>query len=139
MKKAVWCDETLVVTGFKFGLCVTEKQYEKELKRLKIPRKEWSPYMKTSSCGATVQRFYGVTDGVNDGDSAALVCLKENHGCTLNQVHALLVHEAMHLWRDVRELIGEDEPSKEFEAYAMQAICQRLFYAYDALTKKRKR
>lgn len=95
--------------------------------------------MKTSSCGATVQRFYGVTDGVNDGDSAALVCLKENHGCTLNQVHALLVHEAMHLWRDVRELIGEDEPSKEFEAYAMQAICQRLFYAYDALTKKRKR
>jgi hypothetical protein len=42
----------------------------------------------------------------------------------------LLVHEAMHVWRDIREGIGEMEPSSEFEAYAVQNIVGELFEAY---------
>lgn len=42
----------------------------------------------------------------------------------------LLVHEAMHVWRDIRESIGEDHPSSEFEAYAMQNIIAELLTAY---------
>jgi len=43
----------------------------------------------------------------------------------------LLVHEAMHVWRDVREGIGEEHPSSEFEAYAMQNIVDELIRAYE--------
>lgn len=43
----------------------------------------------------------------------------------------LLVHEAMHVWRDMREAIGEDAPSSEFEAYAIQNISASLFAAYE--------
>lgn len=43
----------------------------------------------------------------------------------------LLVHEAMHVWRDIREGISEMEPSSEFEAYAMQNIVDELIEAYE--------
>lgn len=52
-------------------------------------------------------------------------------GRSLQQVHALLVHEAVHLWQDARRVLGEKEPSAEFEAYAVQSISQRLMEAYD--------
>lgn len=47
------------------------------------------------------------------------------------QTVGLLTHEAMHIWRDIREAIGEREPSSEFEAYAMQFIVEDLLTAYE--------
>lgn len=46
------------------------------------------------------------------------------------EVVGLLVHESMHVWREIRNNIGEREPSSEFEAYAMQAIFQGLYDGY---------
>jgi len=43
----------------------------------------------------------------------------------------LLVHEAMHVWRDMCEAIDEKHPSSEFEAYAVQNISANLFKAYE--------
>jgi hypothetical protein len=51
-------------------------------------------------------------------------------GITGLQVAALLVHEAVHVWQLFRESIGEHGPSKEFEAYSIQAISQRLMERY---------
>ena len=62
-----------------------------------------------------------------DGKRVAIVTvLKRSPQDTVE----LLVHEAMHVWRDIRESIGEDHPSSEFEAYAMQNITSALFDAY---------
>lgn len=44
---------------------------------------------------------------------------------------AFLVHEAAHVWRDIREGVGEEMPSSEFEAYALQNIVEDLFTAYE--------
>lgn len=44
----------------------------------------------------------------------------------------LLAHEAMHVWRDMRETIGEKDPSSEFEAYAVHNILDQLMSAYVA-------
>lgn len=44
----------------------------------------------------------------------------------LAQMVAILAHEAVHVWRHVREKIGETDPSSEFEAYAVQSIVQFL-------------
>jgi hypothetical protein len=46
-------------------------------------------------------------------------------------VVALLVHEAVHLWQYIKEDIGEHNPSKEFEAYAIQNLTQELLQSYN--------
>lgn len=47
------------------------------------------------------------------------------------EVYGLLLHEAVHVWQKVRKLMGEKEPSSEFEAYSIQAIAQDLFEMYE--------
>lgn len=42
----------------------------------------------------------------------------------------LLVHEGTHVWQHVLADMGEKDPSAEFEAYSLQAICQGLFCAF---------
>ena len=46
---------------------------------------------------------------------------------TLIEVHGLLLHEAVHIWQRIKKLMGEKEPSTEFEAYSIQRIAQDLF------------
>lgn len=41
-----------------------------------------------------------------------------------------LVHEAVHVWQNVRKHIGEHEPSKEFEAYTVDGIFVALWEAW---------
>ncbi len=45
-------------------------------------------------------------------------------------VLGLVVHEAAHVWQAIKNDIGEDRPSHEFEAYAMQNIVMELCKAY---------
>lgn len=46
------------------------------------------------------------------------------------EVAGLLVHEATHVWQEVRRSMQEENPSIEFEAYSMQAIFQGLYSAW---------
>lgn len=46
---------------------------------------------------------------------------------TLVEIHGLLLHESVHIWQRVKALMGEKEPSIEFEAYSIQRIAQDLF------------
>lgn len=41
-----------------------------------------------------------------------------------------LVHEAVHVWQNVRKHIGEAEPSREFEAYTIDGIFMQLWTAW---------
>ncbi|MFH3964700.1 hypothetical protein WAJ79_19475 [Acinetobacter baumannii] len=47
------------------------------------------------------------------------------------EVYGLLLHEAVHVWQKIKKLMGEREPSSEFEAYSIQAIAQDLFKMYE--------
>lgn len=42
----------------------------------------------------------------------------------------LLIHEAVHVWQDLRAAVGEKKPSSEFEAYTIQHVTAQLFTAY---------
>jgi hypothetical protein len=46
------------------------------------------------------------------------------------QIAALLCHEAVHIWQQAREIMGEKTPSSEFEAYSIQRIAQDLMEQY---------
>jgi hypothetical protein len=117
---------------FSFGLCLSQGEFDRELKRLKVPSD--IPYIKNSWSSATVHKL----DGPNSGFIAIVALGDIVKSLELEQVYALLVHEAVHLWQWQCELIGEDTPSKEFKAYGIQAISQELMFAYKASLKKKK-
>jgi len=127
-----WIERTLIKNPFNFCLCITEKQYQKALDHLKVKPEDRTAYLFRPTSGATVHRF----DCSGDGEPAAIICIADRQDLSLNQVHALIVHEVTHLCDYAMEELGENDPSKEFKAYCMQAMCQRLFAAYDRLKKK---
>ncbi|MFN3454034.1 MAG: hypothetical protein ACK41T_03675 [Pseudobdellovibrio sp.] len=74
----------------------------------------------------------------NIGEYAAIVCLFQ-HNFEIEQIHCLLVHEATHIFQKIKELIGESNPSMEFEAYSIQTISQNLIYEFKNQTKPKKK
>lgn len=65
-----------------------------------------------------------------NGDAVALVCM-HNLGAVTTEVAGLVVHEAAHVWQFIREEMGEEKPSGEFEAYSLQKIVVRLLMDYN--------
>ncbi|MCY1161824.1 hypothetical protein D9M71_18620 [compost metagenome] len=60
-----------------------------------------------------------------------IVQLGEVADRSLLQIHSLLLHEAVHVWQRVKALMGEKEPSIEFEAYSIQRIALDLFSMFE--------
>lgn len=119
-----WLDRTLWSCTHHIGLCVDQKSFERELKRMKVPRDSWPPYVPEGANACT--HFFTASDG----DRAAIVCIDPQEGKTGIQTAALLVHEAVHIWQEHLEDTGEEEPGAESEAYAIQRISQTLMEAY---------
>lgn len=125
-----WLDRGLMFSPIYYGLCLDDKSFQKELKRLKI--NEPVRFIKNDHSDATVHFFE------TDNKVSAIVCLGKTKGKTSMQINALLLHEAVHIWQEIRLSIGEKSPSSEFEAYSIQAIAQNLMYAYDDMKKGKK-
>jgi hypothetical protein len=126
-----YCDRTLVSSPISYGLCLSEKAFYKELKRIGLPEND-RPEFLLPGADAVLHTFY-----LENGTTACIVALGSTKHRTAPQVNAMLVHEAMHLWRRIRKNIGERKPSLEFEAYAMQNISQSLMTEYARQTKKK--
>ena len=129
--KLKWCDRTLVVGTHFFTLCTNEKLYKSALKHLNIPKTEQPPFVLNWHSNGTIHFF----DNQKDQTKTAVVCLHGFEGKSITEIHGLLVHEAMHLWREIRETLGESNPSFEFEAYSVQNIAQQLFAEFERQTK----
>ncbi len=130
--RALWLDRCALQLPYCYRLCVTEKDFHKELKRLKVARNVWPPFLTTTHANASCHFF-------EDGDVGfcAIICLPKaaKKTQTKDAIYGLLVHEAMHLWRACKENIGERNPSEELEAYAMQRISQNLIWSWMEQTK----
>ena len=46
----------------------------------------------------------------------------------------MIVHEAAHVWQNIREAMDEESPSHEFEAYSLQWIVHDLIEDYGMAT-----
>ena len=122
-KDSMWLERCAFELPYCYRLCITEKDFHKELKRLKIAKSSWPSFIKTPQANATCHFFQSASS-----ELAAIVCISKK-GCKdrpLDQILGLLAHEAMHIWRECREHVGETNPSYELEAYAMQRIAQNL-------------
>lgn len=129
--KINWCDRMLMRSPYYFGLCLSEEDFQQELRRLKVPAKEWPNFLGSPHANATVHHLEK-----GDGKLLAIVCLGNMEGRLPVEVNGLLVHEAVHIWQRIRENIGERFPSIEFEAYSIQFLAQELMHAYSEATKK---
>jgi len=126
---SLWLKRDLI-TGPYLRLCLSAKEYEAELKSLKLAKGGPFP----SERGIARCNWYTH----KNGDLMCFVCL---HGDVLEdrdgpQIAALIVHEAVHVFQRYRNWVGESKPSSEFEAYSIQTISQRLMYAFIDQTKK---
>lgn len=63
-------------------------------------------------------------------DDYAVVQMGDSSNWSVLQIHGLLLHEAVHIWQEIKLKMGEDNPNSEFEAYSIQAIAQDLFEMY---------
>lgn len=115
--KVVWCDRGW--QPFCYGFCPDEAAWKREMRRLNVDE---CPY-------PTSDGRFTVFDKANGHEHCGIVTVSHRKMDRLSIV-GLIVHEAMHVWRHVRENMGEREPSAEFEAYSMQAISQNLIHAY---------
>lgn len=123
--KTIWCDRGWMPTYY--GFCPSEKAWKREMKRLGdegVPIPD-APYPTSDGCCTTF---------VND-TTGKVVCLVTiaNHLDDADDpvgIVTLIAHEAVHVWQAIREDIGEEAPSVEFEAYAIQNISAHLLEAY---------
>ncbi|MBD0438767.1 hypothetical protein [Acinetobacter baumannii] len=81
------------------------------------------PFLTNEGAAAQVNYY-------SDG-AYAVVQLGDTSERKLIEIYGLLLHEAVHVWQKVKKLMGEKEPSSEFEAYSIQAIAQDLFEMYE--------
>lgn len=123
-----WLGRRMMTLPLYLGLCQNERKFRTELKRLGV--KEEVPFI--SPGGNATTHFFECRDR-----TSAIVCIPADHKASLIQAHAMLCHEAVHVWQEARAIIGEHKPSAEFEAYSIQAIAQELMVAYRHPAKKR--
>lgn len=114
-----WCDTTLWHCRYAFGLCLSEREFTRQMSRMNVPP-ESRPRWINKNADATTHFLE------SDNRRAAIVCIEDHPERNGVATAALLVHEAVHIWQEHRMMTGETAPSSESEAYAVQNISQRL-------------
>jgi len=130
---ADWLDRDLLTSSYCYCLCLSEEAFHAELRSLGVPERRWLAFLKTTHAHATTNYF----EHLESAEKCAIVTMHPNKERELEQVYALLVHEAVHIWQATKEVIGEDHPGKETEAYAIQRIAQSLMFSYKEQTAKK--
>ena len=81
-----------------------------------------------SSMGIDVEDREAITYAHSDG--FCLVYINNNAECSDTDKVALICHEAVHVWQEIRDAMGEESPSVEFEAYSIQKVFFDLLTMY---------
>lgn len=109
-------------TGFLpnyFGFAIDPRAFAREMKRLRV--KEPPPFI-SSGAAASTHHFY------KDDDITSIVTFDPKAPCvrgrTTAQIHAVIAHEAVHVWQENVERMRELHPGREIEAYAIQYFTQ---------------
>lgn len=128
--KAKWLDRTLVIAPVHYTIATNIDIFNDILKHLKVPP-DSNPLRKYTDARTNFYEYSG--DDRNSPKITAVVYLPAELAKqrSIYAVYGLIVHEATHIWQEIKELLGEDNPSKEFEAYSMQWIAQELIMEYD--------
>lgn len=121
-----WLDRTLTRCATCYCLCLSEKEFKREMRRLEVSFHQMGKWVGE---GARTH----LIPAREEHKRVAIVCLDTSVAIKINpvQVAAMLVHEAVHIWQDhAREIGSFNDHGDEEEAYAIQAIAQSLMEEY---------
>jgi hypothetical protein len=121
--KVKWLDRRVACPGPYLALVLSQAEFDAAIKACGRPL--GAPYLSTKRADATTHLL---TDG--KGESVAIIALGDVAARGAIEIAGLLVHEAVHVWQEHCENIGERFPGNEQEAYAIQGIAQELMAEY---------
>jgi hypothetical protein len=131
--KVVWCDQGMFPVSY--GFCPSETAWRRQMRAWKV---RGTPYPGTSGCTFP---FYDENDKGDEtsGYLEVLVTLDPPEDIAKDpiMVIGLMAHEATHVWQEIRSHMQEQNPSSEFEAYAVQHITQELLSAFQKTRGRR--
>lgn len=122
MKKQKWLDRRVAKPGPFLALCLSAEELKHVLRGVTNQHVEFP----LSGAQCTTLR-HGKT-----GELCTIVSISEEsqQHCNAIEIAGLLVHEAVHVWQQYAQDIGEKHPGEEQEAYAIQGISQELMAEY---------
>lgn len=71
---------------------------------------------------------------VDDGYISVVVTIDIEKEKDRIKLYSSLVHEAVHIWQETKHVIGEHNPSDEFEAISIAQIAKDLMSEFDRQT-----
>lgn len=114
----MWLDRRIGRAGPYLALCLSQGEFREAMKQLKAPM---IPHWVSPGANATMHSLEHEESGL-----CCIVCMDGHQGRDPIEVAGMLVHEATHVWQQWCDGIGESEPGREQEAYAIQCIAQEL-------------
>lgn len=114
-----WC-----APGPYLTLVLSQAEFDAVLKKLKVPLGD--PYTSTTHANATAHFLVS-----SEGQRCVIVALGPWEKRKPIEIAGLLVHEAVHVWQEYCDNIGERTPGSEQEAYAIQSIAQELMFEFE--------
>ncbi len=128
MHKTRWYGGSFCPAFVKYCLCLTPEQYEQECKKLnmRFPRD-----FLTRGCTGTTHFWDG-----DDGTTVAIVCIDLDKERNINELKALIVHEAVHVFQEMMLQQREENPGKEIQAFHIQRISLDLMTELDDYLKE---
>ena len=121
--KINWLDRRVACPGPYLALVLSQAEFDQAMRHCKQPLGR--SYLSTKRADATTHLL------ANDhGETVAVVALGDISNRSGVEIAGLLVHEAVHVWQEYCDSIGETQPGREQEAYAVQAIAQELMAEY---------
>lgn len=110
-----------------FTLCLNDSQFRRVLKDIDFDSE--ISFNKNAGADATTHTFDRGRKVI------CVVCLGDRKGRSLTQIIGLIAHEAMHILDKVWQDAGEEHPSSELKAYAIQHLVSELMKLYRRLKR----
>lgn len=123
----MWGNRALIIGPY-FCLCLNEEEFKQAMRHINVvPQYPWV----NPGAGATTHTHQSNLPS-NTDKLCCITCLAPPpKGANLWAIHALLVHEALHIWQAWRRDVGETHPGDEQEAYSVQHLSGELMRIYD--------
>ena len=123
-----WLDRRVAAPGPYMTLVRSEADFLAALKHLgAVPRGAWVGELPMR---ATCHYLTG-----KDDERCCIVAVNFAEDNTGIEIAGLLVHEAVHIVQEYFEGIGERNPAREQQAYAVQMVSQELMWEYRRQTQ----
>ena len=119
--KLRWLDRGTVYAP-RMVLCLSEAEYLAAVKHCNVKNPGgWIDEERQVACVHTWELA---------GSLVCVVCLAPPEDWDPISIAATLTHESVHIFQRLCDSIGEDRPSREFEAYSIERISERLMREY---------